>query len=760
MDHRRHILPSSFNSSQLPLDDPVVHSRVRQPLSDSAGNAQLHALASVGLYHDSKGLQPRVERPIYSIPTVPSQPARHPAPNSLELRRQHTRRRRQYRHTRNPIQDSAQYQAYRARQIRDGSSESEAKWPGILEDAFLDALIDIPAMGRRKFSLRGKPHGRNELISDYLWIAYCQSLSPGQEPDKTMERTRKQVSSHIQVLKGFFRDHPAFERLFPPNKAPKNGLEDNFKSDPCLRALSEGRLPSRRQEQYMEINQLMQIPIRPAAYWLLITSEIHPNDVHWRLKTETDLQNDNVVLHKYTGLSEMKPRASLESVQDWRARWPYLSSLHSSDGIGCDIIHMEASLKLMTDHARGGAELLSRTEMTLHGTDLAECIWQSVTTIQKPAELYGQSEDPPMAATVSPVEISAVTANSTRIRLQFPANAWAHAFTCLTNLHLEFEENRKAASYGDNGVRGPTKSARELVDQISMYQELQSSHRPGMPFIRRAIIVWTFQKTRGGEQGTTSWRYLDAAPQRSLIMSPPHASHHIAATMNENFGTWADTPIDLQTQNIMDPFGAGLVTPPHTAGLQSPFASNTFLQPASQYDMPPEHLSFVSDATADSESTLVNHDTTNNIDSFLSNPAVNINDYDQTNNSWQIPSAESFDADPSSWANYTVPSTTPQLPWDSPPKHENSWNESQENPKHHTWVDEPNTHEKQHWNSNNTSPSKHYTDHNNENEHPKNYGEVGSVNLPSMNVGTAKNLHHGWVGNDGFDYDHLASRLK
>ena len=66
-------------------------------------------------------------------------------------------------------------------------------------------------MGRRKFSYRGKPHGRNELIKEYVWLAYEQSLPPGQLPDKSMARTRKQVSSHIQVLKAFMKDHPDCE---------------------------------------------------------------------------------------------------------------------------------------------------------------------------------------------------------------------------------------------------------------------------------------------------------------------------------------------------------------------------------------------------------------------------------------------------------------------------------------------------------------------------------------------------------------------
>jgi transcriptional enhancer factor len=70
-------------------------------------------------------------------------------------------------------------------------------------------------MGRRKFSYKGKPHGRNELIKEYLWIAYVQSLPAGQQPDMNMARTRKQVSSHIQVLKGFLRDHPACKLSIP-----------------------------------------------------------------------------------------------------------------------------------------------------------------------------------------------------------------------------------------------------------------------------------------------------------------------------------------------------------------------------------------------------------------------------------------------------------------------------------------------------------------------------------------------------------------
>jgi transcriptional enhancer factor len=140
MESRRHILPSSYT---LPLEDLSGFSRAREPLANSAGNAQPHNLASI-LYNDSKGHRPRVERPMYSIPTVPSQPPRQSVGNTLELRRQSTRRQRHLRLSRNPIIESPQYQAYRARQEREGNSE-ESKWPPELEVAFLDGRLPHPA---------------------------------------------------------------------------------------------------------------------------------------------------------------------------------------------------------------------------------------------------------------------------------------------------------------------------------------------------------------------------------------------------------------------------------------------------------------------------------------------------------------------------------------------------------------------------------------------------------------------------------------
>ncbi|GJJ73156.1 transcriptional enhancer factor [Entomortierella parvispora] len=70
----------------------------------------------------------------------------------------------------------------------------EEVWPDNVEQAFMEALVKIPKLGRRKVVVDTKPCGRNELIAAYI------------HKQTGRWRTRKQVSSHIQVLKNTRKD--------------------------------------------------------------------------------------------------------------------------------------------------------------------------------------------------------------------------------------------------------------------------------------------------------------------------------------------------------------------------------------------------------------------------------------------------------------------------------------------------------------------------------------------------------------------------
>lgn len=75
--------------------------------------------------------------PTFTMPAKQSQISMQHLESNIDHQHRPLHRPRQYRYSRNPIAFSPQYQAYRARQSRDGNQE-DAKWPEILELAFLD----------------------------------------------------------------------------------------------------------------------------------------------------------------------------------------------------------------------------------------------------------------------------------------------------------------------------------------------------------------------------------------------------------------------------------------------------------------------------------------------------------------------------------------------------------------------------------------------------------------------------------------------
>jgi len=539
-----------------------------------------------------------------------------------------------------------------------------------------------------------------------------------------------------------------------------------------------GRLPKNKYDCYDEPTHTLtshSSSMKPVLFWLLMTSSSLSHDDRHHDVQEEDLYNEGLVTHKFSRLSAQRQRASLDTIPSWRQRFPYLQQLYTSGELDCEIIHMEASLNLLTNQPPEGSELCSRMVLSVPGRQ-HDTEWRIVTTLSKPPELYrDQRSDPPLEAQPFAVDVTSINDNETRIKVPFPASPWAQAFSCLRNIQAKYEE-KQAHSF--NTGMGSTRPARDYVDLISMYQEVQSAAGPHSPFVRRTIIIWTFRQASSSDRNGTFWRYVDPAPvPRRMCMSPsPHPSHHLQANMNENFNSWSDTPMHLQQPNIMDPFVQGLATPPHTAGLQSPFAAQNYAYNQS-YDMPSENLSFVSTTTVDSESTLVENDVAANIDNFLMNSHVHLKDFEHASQSWQLPVTRNFDNN-HTWANYTVPSTTPVASWDSNEAKTHAWPDLPADGK--SWeytVEEPGNKElNSHVNSSPAKAPVNYIEqtieqkllpwvdnHRGTNEIKHGYEGVNLEQMPNISSEGAPAQHkvQEWEGvHDDFDYAQLADRLK
>ncbi|KAE8351157.1 TEA/ATTS domain family-domain-containing protein [Aspergillus coremiiformis] len=512
-------------------------------LQNTSGNIQSY---SDSLAHtDPTGRDDHLSHYAFKYPQHPPVPT-HPMPTTASLHHPHTlthrlqakKLRRLQSHGPNVIGSrrtrsylkSQKYLEYRARPRRDTGKDGEPVWSDELEDSFQQALEANPPMGRRKWSERGKSYGRNELIAEYIYKTTGK------------RRTRKQVSSHLQVLDSFLKGDPDWERLV--REQPADGSNGQPQSTgPRWKGLMEPPFSSIYNNQ---IHPPYHDALRPVQPY---TGELPPPHLVFNqyLHTETNVnmisglsfdmwvsapnQPERIenAFHIYTRLQGDQrhpgaPPTHLGDLPTWRTSFPHLNSVLADldNPSNCEIILLEANLKLMDDFPPSGSKLGIQLELDFTQPPTEDALANQMENWSCSTYIY---ED---GRRISKTHHNIPKQQLNKVKPPFESSWWARRFTELTQ---DKQVNEKSGQY-----HAADEQTRQFFRTLTAVQEIRASPSPRRvsnqypdcsqdDSKRMAILLWKFRQTRTKEVGTTTWRrVIPPCPDRNMINSPKSAT--------------------------------------------------------------------------------------------------------------------------------------------------------------------------------------------------------------------------------------------
>ncbi|KAL8899707.1 MAG: hypothetical protein Q9192_001443 [Flavoplaca navasiana] len=412
---------------------------------------------------------------------------------------------------------SPKYLTYRERQrqrARDRPNETKV-WDDELENAFQLAIRIVPPVGRKKEQRRGKLCGRNERISHLIkrWTG--------------KERTRKQISSHIQVLRAFMFNNEQWLQHVTANKTSSVGMSapQSHLRNLDLENLNDDDFRALVRDPFSNIGARK--PTGPLLY-------PPPNTILGSNAPDQKLRLNRIAfemfvvspaserIHTYTSNQAeigASPQA-LEEICNWRTSFPRLEDYHRRGELEDNIILIESNIDLPINHPPRNSTLSIDFQVNIAGASGSEQ-WSTNTDYYEnngePVDMrrfYEMNKIRRASPWDTPTVSHRSGSGDMQLKISLHSTWWVQVFTNMA-------ARKNGMMHDPYFMRQEEDWSRRYLQDMSIMQELcVDSAGTGASARRVAIILWKFSPVRQGEVATTSWRRLRAPPQRFKMDSP------------------------------------------------------------------------------------------------------------------------------------------------------------------------------------------------------------------------------------------------
>lgn len=467
-------------------------------------------------------------------------------------------------------------------------------------------------MGRKKQLVKEKQRGRNELIA--AWIEMSTGVS----------RDRKQVSSHIQVLKPFVQTDSLI-MAYLSKSGEHEGASRHHNGYPANHANGRGlsrypvQAPPQNGHQMMPFavsgDTGSQVRIRDVPeIFVPVSFEMF---VQRKLRLAEQPEDESVQrVHTYTKQIS-QPWEADDMISDWNdlvQRHPDLATIHSQRPIDCNVVAAKASLAIHSGPWKdqdGDAVDSSARELGISFNCRAG-------NLPRPFEVMYRNHFYERGKLVEEVSCAHqfLNDNSTNdLQVMFGSTYWVHAL---------------CPRYKQACQAGPGHGA-AFIGSITATQEIFIKTQSGVE--RVMLIHWSFRQSQA-DQGRTCWR-------RVVMPSSLEVSQYASPLKSMQM----DNPFDFNDDPMPNLTASGV--PPQPA-LQSPFEYESGSTSAPSSATWPTSISDATgaafaDATLDTNLDNTFDFTGGKID-ISYNPNLNLDDFDTSAFNFDA-TADSFAAD-------------------------------------------------------------------------------------------------------------------